>query len=73
MMPWQLISRYNCAFLTCMKNVCRIFVKKLQKKKPLDTSSLKWEYDIKMDLGEGVCVLWIELIWLRIGSNCRLL
>jgi len=45
------------------RGVCRVLVGKPEKKRPLGRPRRRWEYNIKMDLQEVVCVGvdWIEL------------
>jgi hypothetical protein len=56
------------------RKACRIFVGKLERKRPLGRPRCRWEYNIKMDLRERwVRVVWIGLMWLRIGTSGGLL
>jgi hypothetical protein len=45
---------------------CRIFVGKQEGKRSLGRPRRRWVYNITMDLGEIVGVLWTGSMWLRI-------
>jgi hypothetical protein len=51
------------------RNAYRILVGKPEGKRPLGRPRRRWVDNIKMDLRE----IWIELIWLRIGTDGGLL
>jgi hypothetical protein len=53
------------------KNAYRILVRKPEGKRPLGRPRRKWVGNIKMDLREIAWdgVVWIGLIWLRIGTS----
>jgi hypothetical protein len=53
-------------------NACRILVEKPKDKRPLRRPRRRWVDNIKMDLRENGMV-WIGLMWLRIGTGGRLL
>jgi len=53
-----------------------IFVGKSEGKRPFGRHGRRWENNIRMDLREvglGGGGVWIELIWLRIGTGGELL
>jgi hypothetical protein len=50
------------------RNAYRIFVGKPEGKRPLGRPRRRWVNNIKMDL-----IVWLELIWLRIGTSVGLL
>jgi hypothetical protein len=56
-------------------NACRILVGKLEGKRPLGRPKHRWVDNIKLDLTEirWDGVVWIGLIWLRIGASGGLL
>jgi hypothetical protein len=54
-------------------NVYRILVEKPEGKRPLGRHMRRWEDHFKMDLREIGWVVWIGLIWLRIGTSEGLL
>ena len=49
--------------------VYRILVGKPEGKSPLGRTRLRWEDDMRMDLQEVGCVVWIVSSWLRIGTG----
>jgi hypothetical protein len=51
----------------------KLLLGKWQGKRPLRRPRRKWVYNIKMDLVEVEWVLWIGLVWLRIGTVGELL
>jgi hypothetical protein len=55
------------------KNVYRILVGKLEGKRPLGRLRRGWVDNIKTDLRDIDGVVWIGLIWLRIGTSGGLL
>jgi hypothetical protein len=50
-----------------------VFVGKPEGKRPLGRSRYRWEGSIKTTLEKYDGVLWVELIWRRIGTSGRLL
>jgi hypothetical protein len=56
-------------------NAYRILVGNLEGKKPLGIPRRRWADNIKMDLRamEWDVMVWIELMWLRIGTSGGLL
>jgi hypothetical protein len=54
-----------------MENACTPFVRKLEAKRPVWTSLCRWDYEIKMDLGEieWKVVNWILLVDPRDHGN----
>jgi hypothetical protein len=50
------------------RNACRIFVGKIEEKRPLERPRRMWEDNIIMDLRQDGMV-WIRMIWIRIGTN----
>jgi hypothetical protein len=57
-----------CSTYGARRNAYRILVGKLEGKKPLGKHTRRWEDNIKIYLIQDE-VIWIELIWLRIGTN----
>jgi hypothetical protein len=55
------------------RNAYRILVGKLEGKRPLGRSRRRWVNNIKTDVREIGWVIWIRLIWLRIGIGGGLL
>jgi hypothetical protein len=56
------------------RNTYRILVGKPERKRPLGRPRHRWMDNVKMDLGEREDgVVWIGLIWLRIGTSGGLL
>ena len=55
------------------KGVYRVLVGKSEGKKLLGRPRRRWEDNIKMDLQEMEWGAWTGLIWLRVGTGCRLL
>jgi hypothetical protein len=57
------------------RNAYRILVGKPEGKRPLERPRRRWVANIKMDLRETGWdwIVWIGLIWLRIGTSGRLL
>jgi hypothetical protein len=55
------------------RNAYRILVLKSEGKRPLRRYRRRWEYNIKMHLRECDGVVWVGLIWLRIGISEGLL
>jgi hypothetical protein len=55
------------------RNVYRKLVRKPEGKRPLRRSRCRQIDNIKMDLLELKWVVWIELVWLRIGTVRELL
>ena len=53
------------------RGVCRVFVGKLEGKRPLGRPRHIWEVIIKMALQEVGCEGRTESIWLRIGTGGR--
>jgi hypothetical protein len=54
-------------------NACRILVGKQEGKKPLERQRRRWMDNIKTDLRELDGMVWIALIWLKIGTSGGLL
>jgi hypothetical protein len=55
------------------RNAYRILVGKPEGKRPLGRKRRRWADNIKMDLRDIECDVWIRLIWLRIGTSGGLL
>jgi hypothetical protein len=57
------------------RNAYRILVGKPEGRRPLERPRCRWVQNIKMDLREIEWdgMLWIRLMWLRIGTRERLL
>jgi hypothetical protein len=55
------------------RNAYRILVGKLEEKRRLGRLRHRWEDDIKCVVERENRVVWIGLIWLRIGTNGGLL
>jgi hypothetical protein len=55
------------------RNAYRILVGKPEGKRPPGRPRRRWVDNIKMDLREIGLMVWIGLIWLRIGTRGRLL
>jgi hypothetical protein len=53
-------------------NTYAILVGKTEGKRPLGRPRRRWEDNIEMDLRQDV-VVWIGLIWPRVGTSGRLL
>jgi hypothetical protein len=51
----------------------RVLVGRPKGRRPLGRPRRKWEDNIKIDLQEVGWGVWTRLIWLRIGTGCRLL
>jgi hypothetical protein len=56
-----------------MRNVVKILVRKSERKRPLRIPWHRWEYNSKIDLRKMCFVVWIEVMWLRIGTDSKLL
>jgi hypothetical protein len=54
------------------RNACRILVGKPDGKRPMGRPRRRWEDNIKIDLRKNG-MMWILLIWLRIGTSGGLL
>jgi hypothetical protein len=50
-------------------NAYRILVGNLEGKRPLGRPRLRWVDNIKMDLRVIGWMVWIGMMWLRIGTN----
>jgi len=55
------------------RGVYRVLVGKPEGKRPLGRSRRRWEDNIKMDIEEVGCGVWIGSSWLRIGYRWRAL
>jgi hypothetical protein len=55
------------------RNVYRLFVGKLEGRRPLGRPRRRWLDNVRMDLGEVGSVMWTGLVWLRIGTGGDLL
>jgi hypothetical protein len=55
------------------KNAYRILVGTPEGKRPLGRPRCRWVNNIKIDLSEIDGMVWIGLIWLRIGTSGGLL
>jgi hypothetical protein len=55
------------------RHAYRILVGKPEGKRPLGRPRCKWVENIKMDLREIEGMVWIGLIWLKIGTSGGLL
>jgi hypothetical protein len=57
------------------RNAYRVLLEKPEGKRPLGRPRCRWVYNIKMDLREigWDSMVWIGLIWLRIGTSGELL
>jgi len=51
------------------RSAYRVLVGKLEEKRPLGRSRLRWEDNTMMDLQEVGWEAWIVLIWLGIGTG----
>jgi hypothetical protein len=51
------------------RNAYRFLVGKTEGKRPLGRPRRRWVDNIRMDLGEVDGVMWIGLVWLRIGIH----
>jgi hypothetical protein len=56
-----------------IRNAYKILIGKLEGKRHLGRPRRRWEYSIKMYLGEIGWKLWTGCIWLRIGASSGLL
>jgi hypothetical protein len=56
-----------------VRNSYRIVVENPEEKRPLARSRCGWEDNIVMDLREIGFGVWIRFVWLRIGTDGRLL
>jgi hypothetical protein len=65
----------NVARMGEKRNAYRILVRKPESKRPLGRPRRRWVDNIKMDLREigWDGMVWIGLIWLRIGTSVGLL
>jgi hypothetical protein len=54
-------------------NVYRWLVGKPEPKRPLGGTRCRWVNNIRMDLLRWDGVMWIDLVWLRIGTGGGLL
>jgi hypothetical protein len=62
--------------VACMgdrRGAYRVLVRRSDGKRSLGRPRYRWEDNIKMDLQEVGWGAWTGLIWLRIGTVCRLL
>jgi hypothetical protein len=64
---------WHVARMVEKRNVYRIFVGKLELKRPLGRPRSRCVDNIKMDLREIGWMVWIGLLWFRIGTSGRLL
>jgi hypothetical protein len=56
------------------RNAYRLLVGKPDGKRPLGRRRRRWMDNIRIDLGEVGCgVMWIGLVWLKIGTGRELL
>jgi hypothetical protein len=55
------------------RNAYRILVGKSEEKTPLGKPMLRWEDNIKVDLGEIGWGGWTRFIWLKVGYQWRAL
>jgi hypothetical protein len=55
------------------KKAYRILVGKPEGKRPVGRQRRRWVDSIRMDLGEVGWMVWIGLMWLRIGTSGGLL
>jgi hypothetical protein len=46
-----------------------VLMGKLEGKRPLGRPRRRWEYNVKMDLKDVGCGVWIRSIWLKIGRG----
>jgi len=51
------------------KGVCRVFMEKPERRRPLGRPRRRWEDNVKMDLPEVGRKAWTRMIWLRIGTG----
>jgi hypothetical protein len=51
------------------RNAYRILVGKTERKRPLGRPRRRWVDNIKLDLREVGGMVWMGLIWLRIGTS----
>jgi len=51
------------------RGVYRVLVGKPESKRPLARPRRRWEDNIKMNLQEVACGVWIGSSWLRIGTG----
>jgi len=58
-----------CSAYGGKRGVYRVLVGKPEGKRPLRRPRRIWEDNIKMDLYEVGCGVWIESSWLRIGTG----
>jgi len=61
-----------CAMHGGMLNCIRIDWK-LQWKRPLETHSREYKIILNWIFGKEAVKMWVELNWLRLGSNCGVL
>jgi hypothetical protein len=55
--------------MTEMRNARNILVGKCERKIPVWRPRRRWEYNIRMDLGEVWWGVWTGRIWLRLGTS----
>jgi hypothetical protein len=55
------------------RNAYRLFVGRLEGRRPLGRPRRRWLDNIRMDVVEVVWVMWTGLVWLRIGASGELL
>jgi hypothetical protein len=55
------------------RRVCRVWVGKPEGKRLLGRPRHRWEDTIKMDLLDVGWGAWTGSVWLRIGTDCRLM
>jgi len=58
-----------CSTYGGKRGVYRVFVGKPEGKRPLRRPRRRWEDNIKTDLQEVGCGVWIGSSWLRIGTG----
>jgi len=51
------------------RGVYRVLAGKPEGKRPLGRPRRRWDYNIKMDIQEVGCGVWIGSSWLRIGTG----
>jgi len=62
-----------CGMYGTVEKCIKYFHQKTWRKRPLRRPRHRWEYNIRMDLNEIGWKLWTGFIWLRIGTNGKLL
>jgi hypothetical protein len=63
----------SCSTNEEKRNVNRLLVGKPEGKRPLERPRRRWVDNIRMDLERWDGVMWIGLVWLRIGTSGELL